>query len=203
MACVKYARAASISGSCRSPGSSSMSRNIPARWRARTPASAAMARRIRYTASAVSRGAPARAATEPSWRRIPARARTADGRAAAMHSAGARWVLRGRDRAATGRGAPACCAAPRHAGGPLRSGARAAGPPRRGAAARHADPEAAAAAQLRLEARASAHSIHRLADDGETDSRARIVGHAVQSLEYAEDPLMMLGRDPDPVVLDP
>src|SRR6266699_3468331 len=192
MACVKYARAASISGSCRSPGSSSMSRNIPARWRARTPASAAMARRIRYTASAVSRGAPARAATEPSRRRIPALARTADGRVAAMHSAGARWVLRGRDRAATGRGAPACCAAPRHAAGPLRSGAHGAGPPRRGAAA-----------QFGLNPDAPTHPLHRLADDGETDACAGVIGRGVQSLEHAEDPLMMLGGNADPVVLDP
>src|SRR5204863_502557 len=117
MAAAKYARAASTSVSYRSSGSSRMSRNISARWRARTPASAAVARRIWYSVSAVSRGTPARAATEPRRRRTSARQRPGAGRAAAGRSARARRALPGRDRAVGGCGAPGCSAAPRRAGG--------------------------------------------------------------------------------------
>src|SRR5256886_15444922 len=105
MACVTYARAASTRVSYRPSGSSPMSRNISARWRARTPASAAVARRIRYTASDVSRRAPAHAAAESRRRRTPARPRTAPGRGAAKRSAEVgRGAGRGRGESSGGAG---------------------------------------------------------------------------------------------------
>jgi hypothetical protein len=39
--------------------------------------------------------------------------------------------------------------------------------------------------------------------DGETDPGAGIDAVGVQALEDAEDPLLMLGRDPDAIVLNP
>src|SRR6266571_161964 len=92
MACVTYARAASTRVSYRPSGSSPMSRNISARWRARTPASAAVARRIRYTASDVSRAAPAHA---PADSRRGREHRFADERQLAEQLQGVPQVLAG------------------------------------------------------------------------------------------------------------
>src|SRR6266567_8115577 len=92
MACVTYARAASTRASYRPSGSSPMSRNISARWRARTPASAAVARRIRYTASDVSRAAPAHA---PADSRRGREHRFADERQLAEQLQGVPQVLAG------------------------------------------------------------------------------------------------------------
>src|SRR3989440_149102 len=98
-----------------------MSRNISARWRASTLESAAVARRIESPVTARD-AAPAtrgRAATAPPPPRNPCRPR-AWAPAPEGRCADARREIRPRKAGRCGRGAPACCAAPRRAGGPPR-----------------------------------------------------------------------------------
>src|SRR5205823_2807122 len=67
---------------------------------------------------------------------------------------------------------------------------------------REIDPESAAAARRRLHAHPPAHALDAFAHDRQPDARAGVVLRRVEPLEHPEDPLVMLRRDPDAVVLD-
>src|SRR5690348_11481519 len=65
------------------------------------------------------------------------------------------------------------------------------------------DPEPAALPRLRFDAHAPAHALHAFAHDREADAGAGKLVRRVEALEHPEDPLVMLRRDPDAVVLYP
>src|SRR5688572_30336328 len=68
---------------------------------------------------------------------------------------------------------------------------------------RELDKESTPPAGLTLDSRPPAHPLHGLSNDGQADPRTRVGLGAVQPLENAEDPLVVLGGNSNAVVLDP
>src|SRR4051794_16029292 len=64
-------------------------------------------------------------------------------------------------------------------------------------------PKSAAFSRMRLHAYLAAHAFDPFADDRQPDPGAGVGIAAVQPLEHPENPLVILGLDPDAGVLDP